>query len=52
MFTDSETGSSCDFAGRSVGGRLEGARLERVSSRRAFWFSVAIAFLGIEIHNP
>ena len=38
--------------GRSVGGRPEGARLERVSSRRAFWFSVAIAFLGIEIHNP
>ena len=51
IFTDRETTSRWDFAGRAVGGSLTGARLQRVSSRRAFWFSVAISFPGIEIHN-
>jgi hypothetical protein len=52
VFTDRETNSDWDFAGRAVDGPLAGTRLQRVSSRWAFWFSVAISFLGIEIHNP
>ncbi|MBC8280824.1 MAG: DUF3179 domain-containing protein [Chloroflexi bacterium] len=52
LFTDDETGSAWDFAGRAVDGPLAGVQLGRVSSRRAFWFSVAISFPDIEIHNP
>jgi len=52
LFIDNETGSAWDFAGRAVDGPLAGVHLNRVSSRRAFWFSVAITFPGIEIHNP
>ena len=52
IFTDRETTSRWDFAGRIVGGPLTGARLKRVGSRRALWFSVAISFPGIGIHNP
>ena len=51
IFTDRETTSRWDFAGRAVSGPLTGARLQRMNSRRAFWFSVAISFSGIEIHN-
>ena len=50
--TDRETGSAWDFAGRAVDGSLAGRRLDRVGSRRAFWFSVAISFPGIKIHTP
>ncbi|MDE0823154.1 MAG: DUF3179 domain-containing (seleno)protein [Dehalococcoidia bacterium] len=52
VFTDRKTNSDRDFAGRAVDGPLAGTRLQRVSSRQAFWFSVAISFPGIEIHNP
>ena len=45
-FTDQETGTSWDFAGRGGDGPLSGNRLERVSTRRSFWFAVAIAFPG------
>ncbi len=51
-FTDRETGTSWDFAGRGGDGPLAGSRLERVSTRRSFWFAVAISFPGIEIHTP
>ncbi len=52
LFSDRETGSSWDFAGRSVAGDLAGSSLERVNTRRSFWFAVAISFPGIEIHRP
>ncbi len=51
-FTDRETGSSWDFAGRAGDGPLAGSRLDRVSTRRSFWFAVAISFPDIEIHSP
>ena len=51
-FIDQETGTSWDFAGRGGDGPLAGNRLERVSTRRSFWFAVAISFPGIEIHTP
>jgi len=51
-FTDQETGTSWDFAGRGGDGPLAGNRLERLRTRRSFWFAVAIAFPGIEIHTP
>lgn len=51
-FTDRETGSVWDFAGRAQEGPLTGARLDRVSTRRSFWFAVAISFPGVEIHMP
>lgn len=51
-FTDQETGTSWDFAGRGGDGPLTGNRLERLRTRRSFWFAVAIAFPGIEIHTP
>jgi hypothetical protein len=35
-----------------IGGPLTGARLKRMSGRRAFWLSVAISFPGTGIHNP
>ena len=51
-FTDNETDTSWDFAGRGGDGPLAGNRLERVSTRRSFWFAVAISFPDIEIHTP
>ncbi|MCI0901356.1 MAG: DUF3179 domain-containing protein, partial [Chloroflexi bacterium] len=51
-FTDRETGSTWDFAGRAGDGPLAGSRLERVSTRRSLWFAVAIAFPDIDIHSP
>lgn len=51
-FTDRETGSTWDLAGRAKDGLLTGSRLERVNTRRSFWFVVAIAFPDIAIHNP
>ena len=52
IFTDRETGSSWDFAGRAEAGPLAGSRLDRVSTRRSFWFAVAIALPGVEIPTP
>ncbi|MCI0844124.1 MAG: DUF3179 domain-containing protein [Chloroflexi bacterium] len=52
IFTDRETGSTWDFAGRAEGGPLAGSRLERMSTRRSFWFAVAISFPGVKIHTP
>jgi hypothetical protein len=50
-FTDRETGSTWDFAGRAQEGPLVGSRLDRVSTRRSFWFAVAISFPGVKIHT-
>ena len=52
LFVDQQTGSTWDDAGRSVAGPLTGARLEPVPSRRAFWFSIAGAFPGLELYLP
>ncbi len=51
-FLDRETGSVWDAGGRAVGGSLEGSQLEQLDTRRSFWFSVAIAFPGIELYLP
>ena len=51
-FTDRETGSTWDFAGRAEDGPLAGSRLDRVSTRRSFWFAVAISFPGVELYTP
>lgn len=52
LFSDRETVSTWDFAGRAVDGPLAGGSLNRVDTRRSFWFAVAISFPGIEIHRP
>ncbi len=52
VFLDLETGSTWDFAGRAQEGPLAGSRLDRVSTRRSFWFAVAISFPGVQIYNP
>ena len=51
VFVDRETGSTWDFAGRAQDGPLAGSRLDRVSTRRSFWFAVAISFPDVEIFN-
>jgi len=51
-FIDSETGSVWDLAGRAVEGPLAGAELERASTRRGFWFSIAITFPNVELYTP
>ena len=50
-FTDRETGSTWDFAGRAQEGPLAGSRLDRVSTRRSFWFAVAISFPGVDVYQ-
>ena len=52
IFVDQETSSTWDFAGRAVSGPLTGVKLERVSTRRSFWFSIAISFPDIELYQP
>lgn len=49
---DRETGSTWDAAGRAIDGPLEGAALQLLPSRRAFWFSIALALPGIELYQP
>ena len=52
VFVDRNTGSSWNASGRATAGPLEGTTLEPVPSRRAFWFSIAGAIPGIELHLP
>ena len=52
VFVDRETGTLWNSIGRADSGPLEGEGLERVATRRAFWFSVAISFPGVEFFNP
>jgi len=49
---DDQTGSLWDDAGRAVGGPLTRTELEAVPSRTTYWFSLAGALPGIELHVP
>ena len=49
---DAETGSTWDDGGVARSGPLVGARLSSVPSRTSFWFSVAGALPGIDLHRP
>ncbi len=51
-FTDRETGSVWDAAGRATSGPLAGTQLERLNTRRAFWFSIVIAFPTVNLYLP
>ena len=51
-FVDRETGSAWDAAGRATRGPLAGTELEWLNTRRAFWFSIAIALPGVEVYQP
>lgn len=48
---DRETGSRWDFAGRAVEGPLAGQELSQLPTRRAFWFSLSLAFPGIALYE-
>ena len=50
-FRDRETGSTWDAAGRAVAGPLTGTALEPLPTRRAFWFSLALATPGVELYG-
>ena len=49
---DRETGSVWDAGGRATSGPLAGSELKQLNTRRAFWFSVAIAFPGVDVYLP
>ncbi|PKB80874.1 MAG: hypothetical protein BZY88_07620 [SAR202 cluster bacterium Io17-Chloro-G9] len=51
-FVDRETVSIWDVGGRATSGPMEGVQLDLLNTRRAFWFSIAIAFPGIELFLP
>ena len=51
-FIDRETSSVWDGGGRAIDGPLAGSRLEQMNTRRAFWFSVAIALPNVEAYQP
>jgi len=51
-FVDRETGSAWDPAGRAISGSLAGTELEWLNTRRAFWFSIAIALPGVQVYQP
>ena len=51
-FVDRETSSVWDGGGRAIDGPLAGSQLEQMNTRRAFWFSVAIALPNIEVYQP
>ena len=51
-FIDRETSSVWDGGGRAIDGPLAGSRLEQMNTRRAFWFSVAIALPNVEVYQP
>ena len=51
-FVDRETGSVWDAAGRATSGPLSGSQMERLNTRRAFWFSIAIALPDVDIYFP
>ena len=52
LFVDRETSSAWDVGGRAIQGPLAGAELEQLNTRRAFWFSIAIAFPNIDVYLP
>ena len=50
-FTDRETGSTWDLAGRAVSGPLQGAQLMAIPSRTSFWFAIIAAEPGITVYQ-
>ena len=52
IIVDRETNSSWDVSGFAVEGPLSGSKLEPLNTRRAYWFSIAIAFPEVELHTP
>ena len=52
LFSDRQTGSGWDAAGRAINGPLAGTQLQRLNTRRAFWFSIVIAFPGVNLYLP
>ena len=52
QFIDLETGSLWDGSGVAISGPHAGAQLEQLATRRAFWFSIAIAFPDIDLYLP
>ena len=51
-FVDRETGSAWNAAGQATSGPLAGAQLDWLNTRRAFWFSIAIALPGVQVYQP
>lgn len=51
-FVDRETGSAWDLDGIAFDGPLTGTRLVPLDTRRAFWFSIAIAFPDMDVYIP
>ncbi len=47
---DAEACSLRNAAERAVSGFHKGAKRRCLASRRAFWFSLAIALPGVEVH--
>ena len=52
LFSDRETGSMWDAGGRAISGPIAGTQLRRLNTRRAFWFSIVIAFPGVNLYLP
>ncbi len=50
-FTDRETHSTWNLAGRAVGGPLQGAQLPAVPSRTAFWFAIIAAEPEVTVYQ-
>lgn len=51
QFTDRETGSIWDLAGRAVSGPLQGVQLPAVPSRTSFWFAIIAAEPEITVYQ-
>ncbi len=51
-FVDEQNGSIWDSAGRATSGPLAGTQLERLNTRRAFWFSIVIAIPEVNLYLP
>ena len=52
LSSDRQTGSGWDARGRAISGPLAGTQLQRLDTRRAFWFSIVIAFPGVNLYLP
>ena len=50
-FTDRETSSIWDLAGRAVSGPLQGAQLLAVPSLTSFWFAIIATEPGITVYQ-
>ena len=50
-FSDRETGSTWDLAGRAIEGSLKGEQLQALPSMIAFWFAIVASEPGITIYE-